>query len=65
MSFAENLRKSYRDLQLGWNRLADAAFGKDAGVEDEMARGEFISPFITEGDLTFPRRAPRPLRAPR
>ena len=60
------LRKSISDLQQGWDRLADAAFGKaSAGAEDEMARGEFISPFISEGGLTFPRPADRPLRARR
>lgn len=58
MSLGQTLRKSYRELQNSWTRLADSAFCKaDTGRQDEMARGEFISAFISERDLNFP--APR------
>ena len=43
----------------------DSAFGKESTGPDEMARGEFISPFISEGGLTFPGQAEKPGRAPR
>jgi len=60
MSLGQTLRKSYRDLQNSWTRLADSAFGKaDTGRQDEMARGEFISAFISERDLSFPPGSPR------
>lgn len=65
MTLGESLRKSYRDLQQGWDRLADSAFGRESTAPDETARGEFISPFISEGGLTFPRLADKARRASR
>jgi len=65
MTLGESLRKSYRDFQQGWTRFTDSAFGKESTGPDEMARGEFISPFISEGGLTFPGQAEKPGRAPR
>lgn len=55
MSLGQTLRRSYRELQSSWTRLADSAFGgADPRREDEMSRGEFTSAFISERDLTFP-----------
>ena len=57
MTFGQQIRQSYREFQQRWTDLADSAFGKSVpAVHDEMARGEFISAFISERDLTFPRR---------
>lgn len=65
MTLGDNLRKSYRDLQQGWARLADAIGKSSAGDAEDMARGEFISPFISEGGLSFPRPVGKPARTPR
>ena len=55
MSFGQNLRNSCRELQLRWAQLADSAFSRAIpAAHDEMARGEFISAFITERGLSFP-----------
>jgi len=66
MKLGQSIRKSYRELQQSWARLADSAFsGAVPAAHDEMARGEFISAFISERGLNFPRagEAPeRPLR---
>ncbi|WP_290547150.1 hypothetical protein [Aestuariivirga sp.] len=35
--------------------MADRTFGKPPAVHDEMARGEFISAFISESGRAFPR----------
>jgi hypothetical protein len=56
MTFGQQIRQSYREFQQRWTDLADSAFGKAMPANhDEMARGEFISPFITERGLSFPR----------
>lgn len=65
MNLAQNIRKSYRDFQQGWARMADSAFGRaHPASRDDSAGGEFISPFITEHDLSFPART-RPDRTSR
>lgn len=60
MSFGQTIAKSYRELQQGWARMADSAFGKSIAPRDEMARGEFISAFISERGLSFPARTKDP-----
>lgn len=58
MSLAQNIRKSYRDIQQVWTSLADSAFSKALpAAHDDTARGEFISAFISERGLTFPAAA--------
>ena len=62
MTIGRSIAKSYRELQQGWARLADSAFGRSLPGRDETARGEFISAFISERDLSFPKpddRRPR------
>lgn len=55
MTLGQNLRNSYRDLQQCWAKLADSAFSRaNPATHDEMARGEFISAFISERGLNFP-----------
>ena len=54
MSLGPSILRSYRELQQGWVRLANSVFGKSVAPRDEMARGEFISAFISERDLSFP-----------
>ena len=55
MSLAQNIQKSYREIQQIWTSLADSAFCKALpSAHDEMARGEFISAFISERGLNFP-----------
>lgn len=57
MTFAQHIRQSYRELQQRWTDLADQAFGKAvASPNDEMARDEFTSAFISEQGATLPRR---------
>lgn len=51
MTLVQSIRRSYQEFQQNWSRLADSAFG----ARDEMARGEFISAFITERGLSFPK----------
>ena len=59
MGLEQNLRTAYRDLQQCWTRLADSAFSRaNPSTHDEMARGEFISAFISERGLTFPASRP-------
>lgn len=53
MTFGHSILQSYREFQRNWARLADSAFGN--AVQDEAARGEFISAFISERGLTFPK----------
>jgi len=56
MSFGQSIAKSYRELQQSWVRFADSAFGKaGSAAPDDMARGEFISAFISERGLNFPK----------
>lgn len=57
MTVGQILRKSYREFQQSWDRMADSAFGRAAAPSegDETARGEFISDFISERDLNFPK----------
>lgn len=65
MSLTQNIRKSYRGIQQAWTSLADSAFCKALpAAHDEMARGEFISAFISERGLSFPAadRQERPRR---
>ena len=64
MTVGQILRKSFRQFQQSWDRMADSAFGKAAVPSGggETARGEFISDFISERGLNFPqpeRRTPR------
>ena len=55
MTFGQAIRASYRQIQLSWNQLADRAFRNAAPArQDDVARGEFISAFICETDLTLP-----------
>ena len=56
MSLSPSILRSYRELQQGWVRLANSVFGRSVAPRDEMARGEFISAFISERDLSFPAR---------
>lgn len=60
MTIGQSIARSYRELQQGWARLADSAFGKSLAPRDEMARGEFISAFISERGLSFPARRQDP-----
>ena len=53
MTLGHSILQSYREFQRSWTRLADAAFGN--AVQGEAARGEFISAFISERGLTFPK----------
>jgi len=55
MTVGQIIRDSYREFQQRWDRMADSAFVKSAPAEDETARGEFISDFISERGLRFPR----------
>ena len=64
MIVGQTLRKSFREFQQSWDRMADSVFGRAASPSDggETARGEFISDFISERGLNFPqseRRTPR------
>ena len=54
MTFGQQIRQSYRELQKRWTGLADAAFSARPALDDEMARGEFISPFISQRHLGLP-----------
>ena len=55
MSLAQTIRRTCRELQERWARMADSAFGRALPADrDETARGEFISDFITERGLSFP-----------
>ncbi|MCA3555231.1 hypothetical protein [Aestuariivirga sp.] len=54
MSFADHVRSAVQGFQQRWDRMADRAFGKPPAAHDEMARGEFISAFISESGLNFP-----------
>jgi len=57
MTFAQHIRQSYRELQQRWTDLADQAFGKAvADPNDETARDEFTSAFISGQRSTLPRR---------
>ena len=53
MTLGLSILQSYREFQRNWTRLADAAFGN--AVQGEAARGEFISDFISERGLSFPK----------
>ena len=55
MTLGQNMRNAYRDLQHCWARLADSAFSRsNPATHDDMARGEFISAFISERGLDLP-----------
>ncbi len=65
MNFGQIIRVSYRELQRKWDLLAEEAFHRAApGNRDEVARGEFISAFISEGKSNTPARPgmQRPIR---
>lgn len=55
MSLADRISRAVRGFQQRWDRMADRTFGKPPAVHDEMARGEFISAFISESGRAFPR----------
>lgn len=60
MAFADHIRSTFREFQQGLDRMAERAFGSPA---DEVARGEFISDFISERGLGSPAtRRDRPQR---
>ena len=60
MGLVQNFRSFRSVLRQAWDRMADSAFGE----RDDMARGEFISAFISERGLSFPTTPPaeRPRR---
>jgi len=58
MTLAQTIRKSYAGLKRGWARAAERAFSS-AVPSDDRASGEFISAFISEQDLSFPRPGDR------
>ena len=63
MTLGQTILTSYRELQRSWARRADEAFGRAVPPpHDDLARGEFISAFITEGGLSFPAAGSRPRR---
>lgn len=53
MTLGQSILQSYREFQRNWARFADSAFGN--ATQDEAARGEFISAFISERGRNFPR----------
>ena len=56
MNLGQHIRQSYREFQQRWTELADSTFGRAVpAARDDMARGEFISAFISERGLSFPR----------
>lgn len=60
MSPLASVLKSYRQVQEAMSLFADAAFRKARpDAEDETARGEFISAYITESGLDLPQRSER------
>ena len=66
MNASHMIRMSCRELQRKWVLLADSAFGNAVpAIHDEMARGEFISAFISEGGLNFPKIPAAPDRTTR
>lgn len=56
MPLGLTVRTMCLELQKRWSRVMNAD-GRNAtpGLHDEMASGEFISPFIIEGGPNFPR----------
>ena len=64
MTLSQTILNSCREIQRSWTRLADSAFGSAApAAQDEMSRGEFISAFISERDLSFPAPGRKPDRS--
>lgn len=56
MTLGQTICQSLRAVQRAWLRRADEAFGKAVPpAHDEICRGEFISAFISDRDLSFPR----------
>ena len=55
MNLSLLIRKSCRELQRKWAQHADSAFlNAGPAIHDDVARGEFISAFISERGLNFP-----------
>ncbi len=60
-----SLRKSYGEFQERWRRMVDTAFGEaDSALLSESARGEFISPFISDAGRSPHRAKVRSQRKP-
>ncbi len=63
MGISQNIRKSCRKFQQSLARLADQSFGKAVpAAHDEMARGEFMSAFISDQGLNLPATRPERTR---
>lgn len=58
MSRTNTLSKAGIELQNAWLWFSARAT-RGPAVADDMARGEFISPFISESGLNFPRGGDR------
>lgn len=55
MNVGQAFHNAYQGIQQRWTRLADLSFSRAVpAMHDDTARGEFISAFITERDLTLP-----------
>ena len=66
MNVSNLIRVSCRELQRKWALIADSAFlNAVPDIHDEMARGEFISAFISERGLNFPNLPAAPQRTVR
>ena len=66
MNVSNLIRMSCLELQRKWTMIADSAFlNALPDIHDEMARGEFISAFISERGLNFPNLPAAPQRTVR